>query len=348
MKKTILVAFVIVLALALVACSGKKEGDASKAAKASKITVKVSHVGPPGCARDVGSHKIGEIMEKKFPGKFEFQVYPSGQLGGQREQIEGMQQGAFEISVNPTAYVGGVVPVITMLGTPFWYPEKYEKLMELFKSPEVKNLFDQTIPFGFYTFNLYHDGYCHYTAKKPLNVPGDVKGLKVRVMASPILMFQAQTLGATPITMAWGETYSALQTGTIDGQDNPITNTYDQKLHEVVKFFTLTYHTTVEEAVYVNKKFFDNLSEEYKKGLLEAIEEGRLAANATTHRLTDEAVKDMKTKGITFIELTPEKRQLWIDATAPVRDFARNNYANVGGDKLFDGITAAIKRISAK
>ena len=340
-KRIFLVALVMILVMVFVACSGKKETK-----QASKIKIMVSHVGPPGCARDVGSHKIGEVLEKKFPGQFELQVYPSGQLGSQREQIEGMQQGAFQVSVNPTAYVGGVVPVITMLGTPFWYPENYDKLQELYKTPEVKALFDTTIPFGFYTFDLYHDGYCHYTAKKPLNVPADVKGLKVRVMGSPILMFQAETLGATPITMNWGETYSALQTGVIDGQDNPITNTYDQKLHEVLTHFTLTYHTTVEEAVYVNKKFFDNLSAEHQKGFLEAVAEGRLAANATTIRLTGEAITDMKSKGIVFIELNPQQRQVWIDATAPVRDFARNNFPTFNGDKLFDGISAAIKRVS--
>ena len=340
MKKIFLVLLVLILLMAFVGCR-------RDSAQAGKITVMVSHVGPPGCARDLGSHRMGEVLEQRFPGQFEFQVYPAGQLGGQREQIEGMQQGAFQISVNPTAYVGGVVPVVTMHGSPFWLPENYDDLQELYKSPEFKALLDTTIPFGFYTFDLYHDGYCHYTAKKPLNVPGDVRGLKVRVMGSPILVFQAETLGATPITMAWGETYSALQTGTIDGQDNPITNTYDMMLHEVLTHFTLTYHTTVEEAIYVNKDFFDNLSSEHKAGLLHAIEEGRLVANATTHRLTAEAIADMRSKGIVFIELNPQQRQVWIDALAPVREFARNSFPTFNGAKLFDDITAAIARITA-
>ena len=342
MKKIFLVLLVLVLLLAFVGCrrDSARGGD--------RIRIMVSHVGPPGCARDVGSHMIGEALERMFPGQFEVQVYPAGQLGGQREQIEGMQQNAFQVSVNPIAYLGGFVPVVTMLSSPFWLPEDYDDLQELYKSPEIKGLFDTTIPSNFYTFNLYHDGYCHYTATRPLNHPNDVRGLRVRVMASPILMFQAETLGATPITMDWGETYSALQTGVIDGQDNPITNTYDMRLHEVLTHFTLTYHTTVEEAVYVNKDFFDNLSSQHQAGFLDAVEEGRIAANATTHRLTAEAIADMRSRGTVFIELTPAQRQPWIDATAPVRAFSRNNFPDADGARHFDNITAAIQRITSR
>ncbi|MCP8615262.1 TRAP transporter substrate-binding protein [Salirhabdus salicampi] len=335
-----------VLILSLVACANDSSGsNGSGGGDGETIVMKLSHVGAPGSPRDLGAKKFKEVVESETNGNVKVEIYPASQLGGQREQVEGVQFGDIEMVVVPTAYLGGTQPLITLLDTPFFLPEDKDKLLELYKTDAFKDILATTEDVGIKTLGLWHTAYKHFSANKPLLTPDDFNGLKFRVMASPILIEQDKALGVTPITMDFSETYSALQSGAIDGQENPIVTSFDMKFHEVQTDFTLTSHGVLDQMVMVNKNWYEELSEDIQAAIVKGYEEGLKEVVSKTYSLVDEYSQKMEEQGVTLHELTPDQRQALVDAVKSVKEFARNEYADQGGDKLFDALEKEIENL---
>jgi C4-dicarboxylate-binding protein DctP len=340
MKKRSTIALIALLAMlfTLVTVSGI-------AAAPKKIVMKISHVSAPGSARDIGSYKVKEVVEKMTNGLVTAQVYPSSQLGGQRDQVEGVQFGTIEMVVVPTSYLGGIQPLITLLDTPFLLPEDPQTLYKLYQSDAIKQLLDTTKEKGIITLAIWQTGYKQYTANKPLFSPTEMKGLKVRVMNSPILFEQAKVLGANPITMDFGETYGALQNKAIDGQENPIDTIYDMKFHEVQTDITLTNHSTLDQLVMVNKKWFEGLDKEVQDAIVEGVRQAGIACLEATNALIKKDTDIILATGKTKIHsLTKAQRDAWKKALEPVQKFARTSQGERGA-KLFDLIVAEAAKL---
>lgn len=358
-KYLIFISLIVILSIMLSACGnasknedkpdGKVEETPAKtdnAKKQDKIVMKISHVAAPGSERDRGSQKVKEVVEQLTNGRVECQVYPASQLGGQRDQVEGVQFGDIEMGVLPTAYLGGFQPLITLLDTPFLLPEDYEQLFELYQSDAIRELLNTTEEKGIKTLGVWQTGYKVYTANKPLLDPSDMKGLKVRVMNSPILFEQAKVLGADGITMDFGETYSALQNKALDGQENPIPLNYDMKFHEVQTDITLTNHSSLDQLVMVNKKWFEGLDKDIQDAIIEGVRQGARECLDYTRDSVEKYSNEILATGKTKIhELTPEQRQKWMDALKPVQEFARNSQGE-RGKELYDAIKAEADRIT--
>lgn len=310
-----------------------------------KIVMKISHVSSPGSARDLGSLKVKEVVEELTGGRVEGQVYPASQLGGQRDQVEGVQFGNIEMVIVPTSYLGGTQPLMTLLDTPFLLPEDSEQLYELYNSEAMKELFATTEENGIITLAIWQTGYKQYSANKPLLDPSEMKGLKVRVMNSPILFEQAKILGADGITMDFGETYSALQNKAIDGQENPIDTIYDMKFHEVQTDITLTNHSTLDQMVMVNKDWFEGLDKEVQDAIIEGVRQAGRVCLEATNELIEEYTEEILATGKTNIhELNDEQKAKWREALTPVQEFARTSQGD-RGTELYDLIKAESDRI---
>lgn len=313
-----------------------------------KVIMKISHVSAPGSARDLGCLKIKEVVEEMTNGLVECQVYPSSQLGGQRDQVEGVQFGTIECVVVPTSYLGGISEMMTLLDTPYLLPEDPEKLYEFYQSDAARALMDTTLSKGILTQEIWQTGYKAWSANKPILLPSDLNDLKVRVMNSPILFKQAEALGAVGITMDFGETYGALQNKAIDGQENPIDTIYDMKFHEVQTDITVTNHSCLDQVVMINKNWFDRQSQEVKDAVVEGVRQGGRVCLEKTLELIEKDTQLILDTGKTNIHyLNDEQKAAWLEAVVPVKEFARTSQG-AEGEKLYDMIVAECERILAE
>jgi C4-dicarboxylate-binding protein DctP len=348
MKKSIITMLFFLFVLVLGACSSTGQQtnsttDNADNSNGSKITMKLSHVSAPGSARDLASHKFKEVVEAETNGRVTVEIYPASQLGGQRDQVEGVQFGTIEMVVVPTAYLGGTQPLITLLDTPFFLPQNVDDLTNFYESEAVKKLLETTEETGIKSLGIWHTGYKQYTANKPLLSPDEFKGMKVRVMASPILLEEAKALGADGITMDFAETYSALQSGAIDGQTNPIDTIYDMKFHEVQSDITFTNHGTLDQLVMVNKNWFEGLDSEVQQAILKGHTEAAKVSIDKTYEAIDKYIGIIKEQGINLHELSEAQQAAFREAVISVHEFARTHFGD-RGKELFEGLEAEVNK----
>jgi len=176
------------------------------------------------------------------------------------------------------------------------------------------------------------NGFMDMSANKPLRKPEDFRGLKMRIQSSKVLDSQMRALGAVPQVMAFSEVYQALQTGVVDGTENPPSNLYTQKMHEVQKYLTLSDHGYLGYAVIVNKKFWDGLPADIRKTLEGAMADATKYADDIARKENEDALAAVKKSGKTqFITLTPEEKKAWKKALVKVH---QENESRVGKDLI--------------
>lgn len=323
------------------ASSEGKKGSDSPAASA--VTIRLAHSSAPGSARDLGAKKFKEVIEKETNGKVKVEIYPASQLGSPTEQVQAVQLGSLEMDIVPTSFMGGFQPLITLLDIPFLFPKDKDALLKLQQGDAMRALLNKTDDVGIHTLGIWHTGYKEFTGPKPLNTPEAFKGLKFRAMPSPVIFEQFKVLGASPTDIPFAETYNALQTGTIDAQENPLDTTFDMKFHEVQKFATMTNHGVLDQMLIINKKFYDGLDQDIKDAMYKSFEAGRVVTVEKTYENIDKARKVMQDSGMKFVEVTPEERQTFVDKMKPVRDFYVKKFGDEG-KQLLDAISAEIEK----
>ncbi|WP_171038122.1 TRAP transporter substrate-binding protein [Aquibacillus sediminis] len=347
MRKSLLFITILLLIIVAVGCGNNEpngtadsesDGDGSE-----PIVVKFGHSSAPGSARDAGANKFKEIFEAETAGKYKVEVYPSGQLGGSTQQIEAVQMGNQEMVIQPSSFLGGFQPIISLLDIPFLLPSEKDKLVELHKSDAITSLLDTTKDVSIKTLGIWHTGFKEFTGPVALNNPEAFKGLKFRAMPSPIIEEQFNILGATPANIAFSETYNALQTGTIDAQENPIDTTVDMKFHEVQDVITMTDHGVLDQLIMVNNAFYQGLDEDTKAAMQKAFEEGRKATLEKTYEKIDSSLEDLKnSENVEIVEITEKEREAFKEATEGIKDFYIEENGNKG-EELLKGIEDAIK-----
>ena len=244
-----------------------------KVFSAEPYTIKIAHANMPSTIRHRGVLEAVKIIEAKAGNRVKLQVYPSAQLGNNREMLEGTQMGTIEINVTPSAFFGGFYPPITIFDLPFLL-DNNDELVKVIKSPLGEMLLKDLDKIKLKGMALWPCGFKFLTnSKRVIKKPEDVKGLKFRVMEAPILIEQFKALGASAIPIAFPETYNALQTGVVDGQENPAQAILAMKFYEVQKYMTLSYHGTAVDVAIANKKWFDSLPKDLQNIISEAFNE---------------------------------------------------------------------------
>jgi C4-dicarboxylate-binding protein DctP len=195
-----------------------------------------------------------------------------------------------------------------------------------------RSLFQKLESKGIVGLAYWDNGFKDLSANKALRSPADVKGLKMRIQSSNVLESQMRALGALPQKMAFSEVYQALQTGVVDGTENPPSNFYTQKMHEVQKYMTVTEHGYLGYAVIVNKKFWDGLPADIRSALDGAIKDATRFANEIARKENDDAVEAVRKSGKTqIITLTPAERGAWKKALVRVH---QDQEARIGKDLI--------------
>lgn len=283
------------------------------------IVIKFSHVvaadTPKGKAAEMFAKKAGELTQ----GKVKVEVYANSTLYKDKEEMEALQLGAVQMLAPSLAKFGPLgVKEFEVFDLPFIF-NGYDDLHKVTNGAVGKNLLAKLEPKGIKGLAFWDNGFKAFSANTPIKTPADLKGKKMRIQSSKVLEEQMRSIGSLPQVMAFSEVYQALQTGVVDGTENPISNLYTQKMHEVQKHLTLTDHGYLGYAVIVNKKFWDGLPADIRKQLEDAMEQSTRYANQIAKVENDSALESVKKSGKTTVYTpTKEERLAFKKALVPV------------------------------
>ena len=285
----------------------------------NRVVIRLSHVVTPDTPKGKASLKFKELAEKYTDGKVVVEVYPNSQLYKDNEELQALQLGAVQMLAPSLAKFGPLgVREFEVFDLPFILPDK-AALRKVTDGPLGKKLMGLLEPKGIKGLAYWDNGFKAMSANKPLRVPEDFRGLKMRIQSSKVLEAQMRALGAIPQVMAFSEVYQALATGVVDGTENPPSNEYTQKMHEVQKFTTLSDHGYIGYAVIANKAFWDKLPEDIRAALGKAMSEATAYNNEIAQKDNDEALEEIRKSGKSqILDLTAEQKAAWRKALAPV------------------------------
>ena len=295
-------------------------GVLSLAAHAQEpIVIKFSHV----VAADTPKGKAAEFFAKKAAeltgGKVKVEVYANSTLYKDKEEMEALQLGAVQMLAPSLAKFGPLgVKEFEVFDLPYIF-DNYDDVHKVTQGPAGQQLLAKLEPKGIKGLAYWDNGLKSFSLNSPIKTPADLKGKKLRIQSSKVLEEEVRALSALPQVMAFSEVYQALQTGVVDGTENPISNLYTQKMHEVQKHLTLTEHGYLGYAVIVNKKFWDGLPADVRKQLDEAMVQATRYANQIAKVENDQALEAVKKSGKTTVYVpTKEERSAFKKALVPV------------------------------
>ncbi|MCC7701775.1 TRAP transporter substrate-binding protein [Janthinobacterium sp. GW460P] len=284
------------------------------------IVIKFSHVVATDTPKGQAAERFKQLAEKATNGKVKVELYPNSQLYKDKEELEALQLGAVQMLAPSLAKFGPLgVKEFEAFDLPYIFPTK-TALYNVTEGEIGKSLLKKLEPKGITGLAYWDNGFKVMSANKPLHTPADFKGLKMRIQSSKVLDAQMRALGANPQVLAFSEVYQALQTGVVDGTENPPSNMYTQKMHEVQKHVTVSNHGYLGYAVIVNKKFWDGLPPDIRGQLEKAMREATTFEKAIAQRDNDQALDAIKKAGKTQIyTLTVQEQAEWRKALAPVQ-----------------------------
>jgi tripartite ATP-independent transporter DctP family solute receptor len=289
------------------------------AAAQQKMVLKASDVHPLGYPTVEAIVRMGKKLETATNGRLSIQMFPSMQLGGEKEMIEQAQVGALQIARISVGPMGPVVDELNVFNLPFVFrdeahmrkvidgPIGQEMLDKITASPQTRLVALGWMDAG--TRNVY--------ANKPVTKPADLKGMKIRMMGNPIFVETMNAMGGNGVAMGFNELYSALQTGVVDGAENNPPTLLAQNHYQVSKVYSLTGHLIIPEIFVFSKRSWDTLSKEEQQLLRKFSREAQIEQRNLWDDYTGTAVGKLKAAGVQFVEVD---KKLFYDATKPIRD----------------------------
>lgn len=312
MKKTIFPQIVALAILALTGCSSQKEGKVLKLAHG----LDPSH--PVHSAMLFMAERCSEISE----GELQIEVYPSGQLGSEQQCVELLQIGSLAITKVSTAVMESFTEEYKVLGLPYVFRSR-EHSFSVLDGPIGDEILE-SCESSWLRGLCFYDAGCRsfYTIDRPVHGPDDLKGLKIRVMKSITAMELVKAQGGSPTPISWGELYTALQSGVVDGAENNPPSFYTSHHYEVCKYYTLNEHTMVPDVVLISKKIWDKLSEQEKSWLQQAADESVEVERKLWAESEEKSLAAVQEAGVEIIR--PDKAP-FAERVQPLLDSYRDN-----------------------
>jgi tripartite ATP-independent transporter DctP family solute receptor len=262
-----------------------------------------------------GIFRFGEILGQKTNGRLKVEIFHSGQLGSERDLIEGLSIGTMDLAGVSSAPASGFVPKIAVFDLPYLFATR-EQAFKVMDGPIGQGFFKDLEAKSIIGLAYFENGFRNVTnSKRPIHVPADMKGIKIRVMESPVPIATFNAIGANATPMAWGEVYTALMQKTIDAQENPMPVIYTQKIYEVQKYLSLTEHFYAPALFLMSKATYSKLSPEDRKIVMDAAKEAATYEREVSKKQADEFVAKCKEKGMIVNEVN---KKVWQEAMAPV------------------------------
>ncbi len=313
-------------------------------AASAGTTIKVGH----GAAEAFHMHrallKFEELVEAGSGGEIDVQIFPSSQMGPDREMIEGVQTGVLEMAIPPSSFFAGWDPAFAVIELPYMYASK-DIAFDVLDGSAGDGMLSRVENQGLVGLGWLELGVRNVTNNvRPVATPEDLEGVKLRTMKVPAHVATFETLGANPTPMNFGEVYSALQQGVIDGQENPLAIITSQRFYEVQKYLSTTGHVFAVYMPVISKPFFESLSAEHQKLVRDSMAAARdhqaqLVASEDAAQL-----EQIRAAGVEVLELTAEQRQVFADKTESVR----LQYREKVGAEAYDNWVSAVAAVSVK
>ncbi|MGR5144621.1 TRAP transporter substrate-binding protein [Photobacterium sp. DNB23_23_1] len=285
----------------------------------AETTIRVGHGGADTYHMHVAWMKFKEIVEQESNNDITVDIYPNGQVGGDRELTEAVQSGIVDMTSPVVEVMAGWDPAFTVPGLPYVFASR-EKALEALYGEFGQKLLRKMDDFGIKGLGWMENGIRHITSNKEVLTPDDLRGLKMRTMQVEAHMDAFKAMGANPTPMSFNEVYSALQQGVVDAQENPLGHIYSSRHYEVQSNLTLSGHVYSTHMVLANPDFYYNLSDNDRTLVESAL------ARAIDHQQEVIAAEEqvqlaaMEAAGVKITQLTPDQVSAFQKVTAPIRE----------------------------
>ena len=285
------------------------------------IVIKFSHVAAPDTPKGQAANEFKRLAEERTKGRVKIEVYPNSMLFKDAEELDALKLGSVQmLAPVPGKFGPAGIPEFEVFDLPYLFTD-IAAVHRAYKSKAAIDLMKKLEPHGMVGLAFWDNGFRVMSANRPIHVPADMKGLKMRINSSKVNAAIMKSVGAVPQTMAFSEVYQGWQTGVIDGTEGPLSNLYTQKQYEVQKQVTLTYHTISNYVVVANKKFWDGLPADIRTTLEGAMRDATTLNDQVAEKDEQAAITAIKASGKSEIyRPTPAEKQQWVKAMLPVQD----------------------------
>ncbi|QQO09643.1 TRAP transporter substrate-binding protein [Breznakiella homolactica] len=291
MKKSVVIALIVSLAvLQGVFAKGSEDG-------AGKVhVVKLGTTNQANHPITTSLKHFGELLDQYSGGTIKVEVYSDGQLGNERDLVEGVQIGTLLMSFSSTGPVGAFAPKMEVINLPYLFRDN-DHAYKVLDGAVGQEISEELLKNNIRNLAFWENGWRQMTnSKRVINGPADLRGLKIRVMESPIMVATINAMGGNAVPMGWSEVITSLQQGIIDGQENPIINNVYNGAYEVQAYLSLTRHFYNPSVLLINEKFYQGLSAEQKSAVERAAAEARDYQRKLSQEMEAEALKEIAAK----------------------------------------------------
>ena len=320
-------------------------GASGVQAQTAKYTAKIAHLEQATQPRHQGLERVAALVKERTKGEVEFKLYPSSQLGNARQMTEGVQFGAIESTVMPASFLGGFNPVVSVLDVPYVYPTDRANAQKLRSGPFGQAILESFQSKGVQAITIWANGRKSITSNKSLDDLTVLTGQKFRVMDSKILVEQFAAVGASAVMINFGELYTSLQTGLVDGQENPPDTMTTMKFHEVQKNLVVTEHGAMEDLVLFNKAWWNNLPQGHREVITKAFHEVGPEVAKMKEAAMNSAIDTMKAAKLNVRVASESERNKFASATSQRARAAYIERAGADGKKILDILDAERKKL---
>lgn len=310
------------------------------AQNASRWVIRFSHVVAQDTPKGLAAERFKALVEQRSQGQMRVEVYPNGMLYGDHDEIQALALGAVDIlapSLSKFSRLG--LTDFDVFDLPFLF-EHASDVSKVTQGPVGQELLQKLQRQQWVGLGFMGNGFKHMSANKPLLEPSDYVGLKMRVQTSRVIAQQMRSLGATPVALSFSETHKALAKGIVQGTENPLSNFWTQRMHEVQSHITLTAHGYLGYAVITHQRFWNSLPKNMQDLIAQAMKEALEFGNLIAEEQNEKALKAIQASGKTQIHpLSAEQRQRLKAAVKPVYD----QWTRQHGQRLLDAIRASAR-----
>lgn len=304
LKRFIAIVLSVCMVIGCAGCGISSEAKSSKGKSTKKRIIRIAHSQAETHPEHIGLLKFKEYVEEKLGGKYEVQIFPNELLGSQTKAIELTQTGAIDFVLAGTPNLENFAKVYEIFSMPYLFTSEEAYHAAMNDEAYMKKIYESTDDTGLRVVTWYNVGTRNFYAKKAIKTPDDLKGLKIRVQQSPASVNMANAFGAAASPMSFGEVYTAIQQGVIDGAENNELALTSNKHGEVAKYFSYNKHQMVPDVLVANLKFLNGLSKEER----EVFDEAAKLSTQVEEEEWDKQVKEAKEyaekeMGVKFIDV---------------------------------------------